>query len=153
VQTVYGLSIRREVAYPVGTDIQIQIVRPAKLKQKEVWAGWPKLTSDVQLTQIVQSAPMRTTSTGNVPSDPVNLMFLGSMQQLQAGFGEAGWFESDDVNVKSALKTMQATMRNSGYNSGPMSTLLLEGRPADLNFQKSLNTFAKRHHIRIWKLP
>src|SRR5439155_20572538 len=36
--------------------------------------------------------------------------------------------------------------------SGPVSALLLRGRLPDLVFQKSLNTFAKRHHIRIWKL-
>lgn len=29
VQTVYGLSIRREILFPAGTDIQIQIVRPS----------------------------------------------------------------------------------------------------------------------------
>ena len=30
--------------------------------------------------------------------------------------------------------------------------LLINDRPPDLVFQKSLNTFAKRHHVRIWKL-
>ena len=32
VQTVYGLSIRREIQFPAGTDMQIQIVRPSMLK-------------------------------------------------------------------------------------------------------------------------
>jgi len=35
VQAVYGLSIRREVQFPAGTDLQIQIVRPSMLKEKE----------------------------------------------------------------------------------------------------------------------
>ena len=153
VQTVYGLSIRREVAYPAGTDIQIQIVRPAKLKQKEEWAGWPMIPVDGELQHIVSAAPLRTTSTGGTPSDPTNLIFIGSMQQIQAGFGEAGWIEADNTNVKSAIKVAQATVRQSGYNAGPMSTLLLDGKPPDMMFQKSLNTFAKRHHIRVWKLP
>ena len=34
----------------------------------------------------------------------------------------------------------------------PVSALLMNERPPDLVFQKSLNTFAKRHHVRIWKL-
>ena len=33
-----------------------------------------------------------------------------------------------------------------------MSTLLLQGQPPNLVFQKSLNTFAKRHHLRVWKV-
>jgi len=50
------------------------------------------------------------------------------------------------------LKTAQATLRQSGYSTAPVSTLLLDGRPPDLVLQKSLNTFAKRHHLRVWKL-
>jgi len=153
VQTVYGLSIRREIYFPAGTDIQIQIVRPSKIKQKEAWSGWPRMPVDSKLQQLVLSAPMRTTTTKNIPSDPTNLMFVGSQTQLQAAFGEAGWFESDSLGVKSALKAAQATVRQSGYASAPFSTLWLESRPPDLVFQKSLNTFAKRHHLRIWKLP
>lgn len=152
VQTVYGLSIRREIYFPAGTDIQIQVVRPSMLKQKEPWPGWQRLPVDEHLRQLVESAPMRTATPGGKPSDPTNLMFLGSRQQLIAAFGEAGWFESDNVGVKSALKAAQATMRQTGYAAGPMSTLLLENRPPDLTFQKSLDTFAKRHHLRVWRL-
>ncbi|MGB7437083.1 MAG: ankyrin repeat domain-containing protein, partial [Candidatus Acidiferrum sp.] len=33
VQTIYGLSIRREIQFPSGTDLQIQIVRPSAGEQ------------------------------------------------------------------------------------------------------------------------
>lgn len=152
VQSVYGLSIRREISFPVGTDIQIQIARPSMLKQKDSWPGWKQLPVDDQLRQIAVTAPLRTATPANAPSDPTNLLFLGGRQQLLAAFGEAGWFEADDVNVKSALKAAQATVRQSGYASAPVSQLLLENRPPDLVFQKSLDTFAMRHHVRVWKL-
>ena len=153
VQTVYGLSIRREVQFPSGTDLQIQIVRPSMLKEKENWTGWKELPVDAPLEKIAETAPMRTATSKGAPSDPTNLIFLGTRTQLQAAFGEAGWFEADDVNVKSAIKAAQATVRQTGYTNAPVSTLLLEGRPPDLVFQKSLDTFAKRHHLRVWKLP
>jgi hypothetical protein len=38
-----------------------------------------------------------------------------------------------------------------GYKEAPVSILTLEGRPPDLVFQKSTNTFAKRHHMRLWR--
>ncbi len=40
---------------------------------------------------------MRTATPGNVPSDPTNLMFLGNQNQVIAAFGEAGWFEADNL--------------------------------------------------------
>jgi hypothetical protein len=152
VQTVYGLSIRREILFPAGTDIQVQIIRPSVLKQKLAWQGWPKVPVTAELEQLVQSAPLRTSTPDKTPSDMTNLMFLGTEQQLIAAFGEAGWIAADGVGIGSALKTAQATIRQTGYSSGPVSSLLLNGRPPDLVFQKSLDTFAKRHHIRIWKL-
>ena len=80
-------------------------------------------------------------------------MFIGSRQQLIGAFQEAGWFEADALSMGSAMKTIQSTIRSSGYTQAPVSLLMIEGRSPDLVFQKSLDTFAKRHHIRIWKLP
>jgi hypothetical protein len=153
MQTVYGLSIRREILFPAGTDLQLQIVRASMLKQKTGWPGWSTLPVDATLQALVQAAPMRTHTSNQTPSDLTNLMFLGSSQQIITAFNEAGWFEADDLTVRSASKTVSATIRQSGYPSAPMSTLRINGQPPDLAFQKSLNTFAQRHHLRIWKRP
>jgi hypothetical protein len=152
VQTVYGLSIRREVLFPAGTDLQVQVVRASMLREKESWTGWPRLDSSPELTQLVVSAPMRTYTKNNVLSDPTNLMFLGSQQQLVSAFGESGWIEAGNLGLKSAAMVAQATIRQTGVKNAPVSSLYLQGRLPDLVFQKSLDTFAKRHHIRIWKL-
>jgi hypothetical protein len=152
VQSVYGLSLRREIQFPAGTDLQLQIVRPSMLKQKDSWPGWQQLPVDAELQQLANSAPMRTRTQTDVPSDPTNMMFLGSREQLVAAFAQAGWFEADNLGVKTALKAAQATVRKSGYANAPMSILLLEGRQPDVAFQKSLDTFERRHHLRIWKL-
>lgn len=153
VQTIYGLSIRREILFPAGTDLQVQVVRPSALRQKGPWSGWQQLPVDGTLTRLVEAVPLRTSTPGGIPSDLTNLMFLGTEQELVAAFGEAGWIGADSVNARTALKAVQATLRQTGYSDAPVSTLLLEGRPPDLVFQKSLNTFAKRHHIRVWKMP
>jgi hypothetical protein len=36
VSAVYGLSIRREILFPAGTDLQVQVVRPSMLN---VWSA------------------------------------------------------------------------------------------------------------------
>lgn len=149
---VYGLSIRREILFPAGTDLQVQIVRPSMLLSHDSWSGWPLLPIDAKLKSLVAAAPTRTYTKANQPSDLTNLMFLGSRQELIAAFKEAGWFETDNLDPKTALKTVQATFRDTNYAKAPVSLLLLDGKPPDLVFQKSLDTFAKRHHIRIWKM-
>jgi ankyrin repeat protein len=153
VKAVYGLSIHREILFPAGTDLQLQVVGASMLKRSESWPGWKELPITSKLRALVAAAPLRTHAKDRTSSDITNLMFLGSRQQLVAAFGEAGWFEADDLNVRSAAKTAAATMRQTGYTTAPVSTLMINGQPPDLAFQKSLNTFAKRHHLRIWKLP
>jgi hypothetical protein len=110
------------------------------------------MIADATLKQLVAAMPLRTATPGKTLSDLTNLMFLGTEQQVVTAFGEAGWMEADNLNVRTAMKAAQATMRHTGYSDAPVSLLLLEGRPPDLVLQKSLNTFAERHHIRIWKM-
>jgi hypothetical protein len=38
-----------------------------------------------------------------------------------------------------------------GYPNAPMGHLTLNGASADTEYQKSLDTFSKRHHLRLWK--
>lgn len=152
VQTVYGLSIRREILFPAGTDLQVQVVRHSMLKRKQPWLGWPRMPDDPELQKLVRAAPMRTVSSNGKLSDLTNLMFLGTQQQIIAAFDEAGWLEADNLGLGSALKVAQATVRQSGDDNAPVSLLRLNNKPPNLVFQKSLDTFAKRHHVRIWKL-
>jgi hypothetical protein len=153
VRAVYGLSIRREILFPAGTDTQVQVVRPSMLTQKEEWSGWPTLPLTSKLRTLVEQAPVRTQTKDGTLSDVTNLMFLGTREQIISAFNEAGWFEAVPSNFGSDVKVVQATLRQTGYSAAQVSTLMINGRPPDLVFQKSLDTFAKRHHIRIWKLP
>jgi hypothetical protein len=150
VRAVYGRSIRREIAFPAGTDTQIQVVRPSMLTQKEPWEAWPTLTVTPKLNALVQHMPMRTQAANGALSDVTNLMFLGTREQILSAFNEAGWFEAVPAGFGADVKVVQATLRQTGYSKAPVSSLMLYGRLPDLVFQKSLDTFAKRHHVRIW---
>jgi LssY C-terminus len=145
-------SIRREILFPAGTDIQIQVVRPSVMTEREPWPAWPTLAVTPELRALVGRAPLRTRATNGTPSDLTNLMFLGTRADIISAFDEAGWFEAVPSNFGSNMKVVQATLRQTGYSDAPVSTLTINGRAPDLVFQKSLDTFAKRHHIRIWKL-
>ena len=58
------------------------------LKQKEPWAGWPRLPVNPQLQQMVATAPLRTHTPDKKPSDLTNLMFIGTEKELITAFQE-----------------------------------------------------------------
>jgi hypothetical protein len=57
------------------------------------------------------------------------------------------------LNPLSKFETLRALAEGRGYTEAPVSVLLLDGKPPDLVFEKTLNTFARRHHLRIWRRP
>ena len=96
----------------------------------------------------------RFTITGDgLPGDPINVVLIGTMQQLQVAFATAGWSVADRLNVSSSWRMVRAFLLNSPYPTAPFSTLYLYGRGQDIGFQKAIdNSPRKRHHIRFWAL-
>jgi hypothetical protein len=96
----------------------------------------------------------RYTITGDgLPGDPVNLVLIGTLEQLDAAFATAGWSKADRLGLKSSWHMVRAFVLNLPYPTAPFSTLYLFGRGQDLGFQKAIdNSPRKRHHIRFWAL-
>ena len=80
----------------------------------------------------------RFTITGDgLPGDPINLVLMGTIQQLRAAFAIAGWSEADRLGVASSWRMICAFVLNSPYPTAPFSTLYLYGRGQDVGFQKA----------------
>jgi hypothetical protein len=96
----------------------------------------------------------RFTITGDgLPGDPINLLLVGTLEQLRAAFASSGWSEADRLGVASSWRMTRAFVLNSPYPNAPFSTLYLFGRGQDIGFQKCIdNSPRKRHHIRFWAL-
>jgi LssY C-terminus len=94
----------------------------------------------------------RFTITGDgLPGDPINLVLIGTRQQLRDAFAAAGWSEADPLGLTSSWRMVRAFVFNSPYATAPFSTLYLFGRGQDIGFQKAIdNSPRKRHHIRFW---
>jgi hypothetical protein len=80
-------------------------------------------------------------------------MFLGAQEEIEQAFALAGWTTADPLTGKAKLETIRAVAEGRGYANAPVSILLLDGQKPQLVFQKQNNTFAKRHHLRIWRRP
>ncbi|MBZ5632257.1 MAG: LssY C-terminal domain-containing protein [Acidobacteriia bacterium] len=88
---------------------------------------------------------------GTPAADVVNLAFIGNAEELQNAFTAAGWVAAEPRTLHSLSTTYRAYNSMRGYSTAPVSTLLYQQAEPMVVFQKSFNTIAKRHHIRIWR--
>jgi LssY C-terminus len=140
------------IDYEPGVEMTIELTNPL------AWAGTigglnvKAIEPAEGLSRLVNAQPFRTMAANPPkPSDMTNLMFLGSQQDIENAFQKAGWSTAAQLSSKSKLETFRAMAEQRGYQEAPVSTLLLDGRPPDLVFEKLNNTFAARHHLRIWR--
>ena len=105
-----------------------------------------------EVHQLLNGSPQRA-RLGVHPSDFVNLLFLGSREELDRAFHAAGWSQAERKSPMSLYRMYYALTRRIGYRRAPMNTLTLNGAPTDFIYQKNLDTVQKRHHVRLWKDP
>ncbi len=141
------------IDYKPGVEFTVKLTKAAGMECPSAPLPGP-ITPPAALQGIVQAAPFRTEALKPPsPSDLTNLMFIGTAKQVQQAFKDAGWFASDPLGHASTMRTAQAIIENDGYDEAPMSVLTLGGKPPDFTFEKQNDTFASRHHIRLWQLP
>ena len=85
------------------------------------------------------------------PMDLVNLMFAGSEEEVGRAFAAAGWSGTVANSMRAGVGAVRAIAESDSFADAPMRTLLLDGREPEFRLQKSLDTFEKRDHLRIWK--
>jgi hypothetical protein len=97
--------------------------------------------------------PRYTIAADGLAGDPVNVVLIGTLQQLCEAFATAGWSTADRLGTASSLRMIRAFLRGSAYPTAPFSTFYLFGRRQDIGFQEPIDDSPrKRHHIRFWAL-
>ena len=143
-----------EISLPVGAELTATLTAPLNIPQAGIDVIPPVAASNAEqedLNRLVQGLPFRTyTNKSEIPSDITNLIFIGSANALEHAFADSGWVEVDPLTAESTYATIRSVAENQGYHAAPMSTLLLDGNPPAYAYSKTLNTFSKRHHLRIW---
>ncbi len=88
-----------EIYYPSGTDLSLRTKAPITSIPLTSAATMMESSADDSCGHDawLQQVPHRTTTMKSVDADVVNLVFLGSRQQVEAAFREAGWNNSDPV--------------------------------------------------------
>ena len=142
----------RNISYLPGVEMEARLTSDATIPMWPAWQGPPVLADTTRLDSLLRSLPPRTTAFhGTQPADLINLVFIGTEQQVRAAFLSAGWDTAERLTVRTGFDVFVDAARARGYDHQPVSQLLLDGRPPDMVFQKLTDTFAKRHHVRIWR--
>ncbi len=143
-----------EISLPAGAEVSAQLTSPIELPDQNAHVLPPIVSSPEEKTDletIVRDLPFRTYTAGsNVPSDLTNLIFIGNAGALERAFAASGWVPVDTLTAETTYHTVRSIAENQAYRSAPMSMLHLDGKPPAYAYAKTLNTFSKRHHLRIW---
>lgn len=154
VKSAFFKQVDASIDYKPGIELELALTKPLD------WTAPPpnNPVADIApadaLTKLVASEPFRTVAENPPkPSDIVNLMFLGTADQIKAAFEQAGWSSAAALNQSAKVETARAIVEDRGYQEAPMSILFLDSKPPEFTFQKQNDTFEMRHHIRIWQRP
>ena len=147
-----------EISYGPGTELSLQLEEA--IPTGELVGGCAdadrheSADETADLEDLVAGVPAWTyTKRRPVPTDPTNLVFIGSQEAIDRAFRAAGWTGSQSISMATGVRMVRAVAEGSGYADAPMRTLLLDGAEPDFSRQKALNTFCKRDHLRMWKRP
>ena len=104
------------------------------------------------LPPLPQPLPAVTTTPRGTPGDPVNLVLIGTREELCSAFHAAGWSVADPITARSAVRIGVSVALKTRYPAAPVSDLVLFGRTQDLAFERTVGPSARtRHHVRFWQ--
>src|SRR5207302_410263 len=89
-----------EIFLPAGTDLRLKLSKaipaPAPLPEPETDIA-AYAADDFEWQEFSRSIPTRTTTTNLADADLINILFVGSRQQVETAFHNAGWTSSDSL--------------------------------------------------------
>jgi hypothetical protein len=110
----------------------------------------PDITPD-----LLSEIPRRNSDPNGKPGDMVNVLIVGTQDQMVQAFTAAGWVQVDKSVGGAMLTAVIGTIQKKDYLTMPMSTLFLFNRPQDYGFAhgEPVRVAMSRHHLRVWKSP
>jgi hypothetical protein len=142
-----------EIYLPRGSDLKLELMAEVSLPERADAAGDGGARNETEksvMELIVPELPGRTTTRYGQPADIVNIALLGSTEQMDAAFRAAGWKNGDRMSARSVLRQAHAFLSFNNYPNEPITTQLVDGRRVDTTWEKGLDSYAKREHLRVW---
>lgn len=150
---IFGLT-DPEIHYPAGSDFELRLLSewqhearfPVYRGERPSSGPPPAVLEDF----LDQQPALSYFEKGRAEADPVNLVLMGEPDRA---FIAAGWHGADAQGRRNCFRALRAVATESPYAHGPMTPLVLNGERPAAEWQKGLNTYARRHHLRVWPAP
>ncbi|HXB67574.1 MAG TPA: LssY C-terminal domain-containing protein [Candidatus Acidoferrales bacterium] len=146
-----------DIVYDAGVEMDLKLTAPLELTGPSGPGPAAKvkpIANEKALLDLLAAEPFQTMAQKPAKaSDITNIMLAGTEEQVRKAFAEAGWSSAAALSTEAKLETFRAIAEQRGYKEAPVSVLLLDGKPPGLVFEKLNNTFARRHHLRVWRRP
>jgi hypothetical protein len=104
---------------------------------------------------VIDALPRRCYRYDGKPVEPMNLILIGTLEDVHRTWIKAGWLTADPVSAINMLRALGTLIMDTAYQHGPMTPLFVGNKIQDFSFQKptKINKFRQRHHARIWSTP
>lgn len=106
-------------------------------------------------SELLGKIPRRVSDPSGNAGDMVNVLLVGTEDEVTATFRAAGWVQVDKSVTDTLLTGALATFSKEAYLTMPMSVLYLFQRPQDYGFAHAepVKVIESRNHLRAWKSP
>ena len=104
---------------------------------------------------LLTKIPRRVSDPAKNPGDMVNVLIIGTQDQVVQTFTTAGWVQVDKTVRNTAMNAVMESLEKKDYLTMPMSVLYLFDRPQDYGFAHAepVRVAMSRNHLRVWKSP
>lgn len=95
---------------------------------------------------------LRTAKKNRAAGDVINVVFLGTRQELDSAFRNAGWIVPDRRRFHTVAWGIMTAIFKRQNTRAPMSAQYFDGRPEDVAYEVAGPHARIRHHIRLWSI-
>jgi hypothetical protein len=121
-----------------------------------VTAGGPPDAAIPSITPaLLEKIPRRVSDPQGNPGDMVNILLVGTEDEVVKVFTTAGWVQVDSSVQNTVVNAIFDSLEKKDYLTMPMSTLYLFKRQQDYGFAHAepVRVAMSRNHLRVWKSP
>lgn len=146
----FGVRMRFTVLLPTqGFDYEYSELRQRYQQVKDL----PDLTFEETRLKIRDMPCCTTTEDGEGEGDPLNIVLVGSGEDVISALTASGWAFTEAISVDSIRRMIGAAIAEQEMLTAPVSALYLFGRKQDLALQRGRNNISQRNHMRLWLAP
>ncbi|HEY4951144.1 MAG TPA: LssY C-terminal domain-containing protein [Candidatus Acidoferrales bacterium] len=135
-------------------QVKIEVLDPGLSTAASMAIGGPPETPVPEISPaLLRKIPRRVSDPQGKPGDMVNILLVGTPEQVVQVFGRAGWVRVDRSVQDAVVNAVIDSLEKKDYLTMPMSTLFLFDRPQDFGFAHAepVRVAMSRNHLRVWE--